>query len=201
LSAHGSFAASNVLLTFDDAFESFATHAWPELQGGNWPVTVFIVTRFVGRRSTWDLPLPGRRVAHLDWAALRDLAAAGVNFGSHGALHVDLRRCDDADLNAELEGSRRTLEDALGIPVQSFAYPFGRCDARVRRAAAASGYTLGFSVCPPGQPDRLAIRRHIVYVTDGGRAVLDKIDPRRVLHRFQDRFERGANACAAWAAR
>jgi peptidoglycan/xylan/chitin deacetylase (PgdA/CDA1 family) len=193
-----------VLLTFDDAFESFALHAWPELTRLGWSAALFVVSAFVGRRATWDLPLPGRRVSHLDWPALRALQRAGVGIGSHGASHCDLRRLPDRELDSELAGSRRLLEDRLGAPVRALAYPFGRADARVQEAARAAGYTLGFSMCPPRRPaavDRFALRRHAVYCIDGPRGVLDKVDPRRRLHAYQDRAERAINACAAIAAR
>jgi peptidoglycan/xylan/chitin deacetylase (PgdA/CDA1 family) len=194
--------APEVLVTFDDAFASFAAQAWPELQAAAAPAVVFVVTEFIGRRATWDWPLPGRRVLHLDWAALRALVAAGVAVGAHGATHRDLRRLADRALDGELRGARSRLEDGLGTAVGAIAYPFGRTDARVRAATADAGYTLGFSMCPPRAPqvDRLALRRHGVYVIDGPRSVLDKVDGRRRGHALQERLERGINACAGLVA-
>jgi hypothetical protein len=40
-------------------------------------------------------------------------------------------------------GARTRLEDRLGAPVRSFAYPFNRLDARTIEAVAAAGYTDG----------------------------------------------------------
>jgi peptidoglycan/xylan/chitin deacetylase (PgdA/CDA1 family) len=193
-----------VLLSFDDAFASFAAQAWPELRARRLPVVLFVISDFVGRTSTWDLRLPGRRAAHLDWPALRDLVRDGVTIGSHAATHRDLRRLEAAALQRELDGSRRRLEDGLGVEVRSLSYPFGRQDGRVRAAAAAAGYRLGFSMCPPGPRaavDRLALRRWGVYVTDGRGAVLDKVDATRPGFWFQDVATRAINACAALAAR
>lgn len=192
------------LLTFDDAFASFADHAWPELERRRLPAVLFVPSAFVGARATWDLPLPGRRVAHLDWRALRDLARAGVTIGSHAATHRDLRRLGDRDLARELEGSRRCLEDALGVEVRAVAYPFGRADGRVSTATRHAGYRLGFSMCPAPSPprvDRWALRRWGVYVTDTPGAVLDKVDDRRPGHVWQDLATRAINACAGVAAR
>ena len=187
-----------VLLTFDDAFSSFAEHAWPELERAGARAMVFVVSDFVGRRSSWDWPLPGRRVPHLDWAELRTLAASGVTIGAHSATHRDLRRLRDHELEIELRGARTRLEDELGVAVESVAYPFGRSDARVQQATRAAGYRLGFSMCPaPGTANRWALRRHGVYVIDSPRTVLDKVDAARRGHAWQDRSERAINACAA----
>ncbi len=197
-------APREVLLTFDDAYTSFAAHALPELLSRRFPVLLFVITAFVGKRAQWDLPLPGRRQGHLDWAALRALVSAGVEIGSHASTHRDLRRLQGPELQQELEGSRRCLEDALGVEVRSLSYPFGRCDARIVAAAAAAGYHLGFSMCPSGPNARvqpLALRRFGVYSIDSPRAVLDKVDPGRALFWWQDLLTRGINASAALAAR
>ena len=192
-----------VLVTFDDAYDSFAAHAFPELRARGFPVVLFVIAGFVGRRSGWDLPLPGRRAAHLDWAALRDLVCAGVEIGSHTMTHRDLRRLTVAELSRELAGSRRQLEDVLGVEVRAVSYPFGRFDGRVLDAAAAAGYRFGFSMCPPGSNASilpLALRRWGVYVTDTPRSVLDKVDPTRRAFWIQDLVTRGVSAVAELAA-
>jgi peptidoglycan/xylan/chitin deacetylase (PgdA/CDA1 family) len=196
-------APRRVLVTFDDAFESFATQAWPELESGGFPVLLFVVSDFVGRRSTWDLSLPGRHVPHLDWPALRDLARQGVAIGSHTATHRDLRRLDDRALEHELVGSRDAIEDALGVPVRHLSYPYGRSDDRVRAAARAAGYTLGFGMGPGSgrSLERMHWPRHGVYIIDGPGAVLDKLDAARPGHAWQRLAGRTIHACAAVAAR
>jgi len=195
--------APEVLITFDDGFVDFADHAWPELRAAGVPVALFVPSDFVGRRATWDWPLPGRRVPHLDWPALRALAAEGVAIGAHGATHRDLRRLDARGLDRELGGARARLQDGLGLDVTAIAYPFGRADARVRAAVRAAGYVLGFSMCTPRAAafDPFALRRHGVYVIDGARSVLDKVDARRRGHAVQDRLERGISTCAGLVAR
>ncbi|UCE02552.1 MAG: polysaccharide deacetylase family protein [Candidatus Latescibacterota bacterium] len=185
------------LVTFDDAYASFATHAYPELQARGVPVLLFVISAFVGQRARWDLPLPGRRVEHLTWSTLRDLVADGVEIGSHTDSHRELRSLKRAALRAELVDSRRRLEDALGVEVRTLSYPFGACNARVTEAAAEAGYRLGFSMCPRGPNTRvhpLALRRWGVYVTDTPRSVLDKVDPSRRAFWVQDLITRGINA-------
>ena len=189
-----------VLLTFDDAFESFAETAWPALAQRRMQALLFVVTDFVGRSATWDLPLPGRRVRHLSWSALRELVDAGVEIGCHSARHVDLRRLSSLRLAQELEHSRRTLEDQLGIGIRAFSWPFGRWNRACCEAARQSGYQLGFAMSPQGRNDQIndmAIPRRGVYVTDSGAAVLDKLDAARAGFWFQDLFTRGVGAVAS----
>ena len=56
--------------------------------------------------------------------------------------HRDLTSLSTRETLAELVHSRRTLERALGHPVQWLAYPFGRYDARVEWLARRAGYVL-----------------------------------------------------------
>jgi peptidoglycan/xylan/chitin deacetylase (PgdA/CDA1 family) len=192
-------ARRRVLLTFDDAFESFADTAWPELRQRGMQAVLFVISGFAGRSASWDLPLPGRRVRHLSWSALRDLAADGVEIGSHTVTHADVRRLGSQRLLQELRDSRQHIEDALGVAVRAVSWPFGRCSEAAVRAAHQAGYELGFGMSPRGRNDvlhPLALPRRGVYVTDRSAAVLDKIDPQRSGFWFQDLFTRGVGAVA-----
>lgn len=115
-----------VVLTFDDAYVNFAEHALPALREQRFSATLFVVAGLVGQANTW----PGQgasipRMPLLDWPALRDVAAAGVEIGSHAFTHCRLDHARPDELVHEIADSRRTLEDGAGAPVTTFAYPFG----------------------------------------------------------------------------
>ncbi|MCU0607276.1 MAG: polysaccharide deacetylase family protein [Candidatus Edwardsbacteria bacterium] len=199
----GGRPAKPVCLTFDDAYQDFATHAWPELSRQGFTATVFALTDYVGAENTWDINWLGLRFRHLDWDALRRLAAAGIEIGSHGASHRDLRHLDDAELEREVAGSKRILERELGMPVRTFCYPFGRYDARVRRAVERAGYAAACSLAPPRRNraiDPLALRRCGVYLSDTAWSVRRKADHASPWFWTQDLFSRGVNFCAGGAA-
>ena len=82
----------------------------------------------------------------MDWRHLAELADHGHEIGSHSARHEILPQLDDVSLEAEVAGSRRTLEEGLGRPVRSFCYPNGDVDERVARAVAAAGYRCAVTV-------------------------------------------------------
>ena len=127
-----------VVLTFDDAFRSFADTARPVLEGARFGATVFAVAGRCGGTNDW----PGQlarvpRLPLLSAADLRDAAAAGFEIGSHGLTHAALDGLSPAEAEREVVGSKRALEDALGRPVEVLAYPYGRSGAAVRVLAAA----------------------------------------------------------------
>jgi peptidoglycan/xylan/chitin deacetylase (PgdA/CDA1 family) len=155
----------SVVLTFDDGCRCFAEHAFPELQGRGMTATLFAVAGELGGTNRWDRVAGEREELLLDIDELRRLAGAGIEIGSHARTHRDLTACTDEELAAEVAGSRRDLETALGRPVLTFCYPYGRLDARVRAAADTAGYlaAVGIHRHPGAQAgDPLALPRMIV---------------------------------------
>ena len=142
-----------VVLTFDDAWADNHTYALGELVDRSLPATLYAPSRLLGKAQ------------HLSPTQLREMDAAGVTIGAHSRTHPDLRGCSDAELEAEVRGSREDLEDLLGRPVTSFAYPSGLEDDRVRAAVVAAGYRSAVTTCrgwtrPTADPYR--IPRNIV---------------------------------------
>jgi peptidoglycan/xylan/chitin deacetylase (PgdA/CDA1 family) len=140
-----------VCITFDDAYRSVLENAVPVLREVGFVATIFVPTEHAGDANRWDTETPPRGWPILSWEELIALARDGFEIGSHTRTHPDLRRLDDASLNEELAGSRRELEDRLGMEVASFCYPFGHHDARTRAAVLAAGYraacTIEFGAC------------------------------------------------------
>jgi peptidoglycan/xylan/chitin deacetylase (PgdA/CDA1 family) len=122
---------ARLAVTLDDGDSSMFEHAFPILKQLGVPGTAFVAVLPVGT--------PG----FLTWGQLESLAAAGWEIGSHTMTHRRLPDLDDASLDAELLESRLTIEDKIGRPCRSIAYPYSAWDARVRSATARAGYTAG----------------------------------------------------------
>jgi peptidoglycan/xylan/chitin deacetylase (PgdA/CDA1 family) len=105
--------------------------------------------------------------ALMTWDDVRTLRAAGMGIGSHTAGHRVLQTLAPADLVSELKVSRATLEEQLGEPITTIAYPVGKSIAKfpaVRQALADTGYELGFTSRPgpnrhPPDDDPFDLRR------------------------------------------
>jgi peptidoglycan/xylan/chitin deacetylase (PgdA/CDA1 family) len=102
---------------------------------------------------TWD-PEEGRALGDrslMTWDHVRGLRAAGMGVGSHTHSHRILLTLLPGELPMELAGSRAALEERLGEPVTTIAYPAGKSITAVvpvRQAVADAGYELGFSTAP-----------------------------------------------------
>lgn len=170
----------DIAITFDDGWADFYDNAFPILKEFGYSATVFIITDYVGQTSRWDY----RQRMHLNWDQIKELAGEGIEFGSHGAGHVDLRKLDDDALEYETAGSKKIIEDKLGRPVDYFSYPFGRFDARVRAAVENAGYEKAFSLST-GE-DEFAISRSSVYLYDTPYSIYLKLSKQSWLERGKD---------------
>ncbi|ODV10642.1 MAG: polysaccharide deacetylase [Thiobacillus sp. SCN 64-317] len=125
-------------ITFDDGYADNLA-ACEELQKRGMRATWFIVSGSVGQPPRW--PDDGRPAGRLLSAGeLCEMRANGMEIGSHTVSHARLTGLDDATLMQELTRSRIMLEDLLGGPVGSFAYPYGDWDARCAEAVQQAGY-------------------------------------------------------------
>lgn len=116
-----------ILLTFDDGSETISENALPIMQRYNFTGAAYIVYNYVGIRN------------YMNADQIRALYAAGWEIGSHGLSHRDLTTHPDRQMD-EIVESRRRLESLLGIPVLSFAYPFGAYDSDSLHYVHQAGY-------------------------------------------------------------
>jgi len=115
---------SAVSITIDDGLADGAEHAAPVLARHGLTATLFVPTAYVGGRARWLPGADGER-AMLSWNAIADLARAGLEIGSHGHRHLAADVHAACVVRADALASRDELEDRLGRPIASFAYPFG----------------------------------------------------------------------------
>ena len=108
-----------VVITFDDGYLDFYSQAYPILCEYGFTATVFVVTSFLKAQSA---RFNGREC--LTFSEVRELHSKGVEIGSHTVTHPELKLLKLDEVENEISDSKKTLEDAIGAPVKSFAYPY-----------------------------------------------------------------------------
>lgn len=133
-----------VVITFDDGYGDFYRHAFPVLQSCGFTATVFLATAYIG-----ESPIQFKGKDCMTWAQIRELQRNGIRFGSHTVTHPQLRNLSMQAIENELLQSKGTIEDKMGCPVTSFAYPyaFPQTDrdfkAQLRNSLLRAGYDNG----------------------------------------------------------
>lgn len=158
-----------IAVTFDDGYKDNLYNAAPILLRHNIPFTVFVTSSFVQSNSS----------NFLNPKELRELSLyPGVTIGAHGVTHIPLTGCNDSALKKELQDSKYYLEDIIGKPVTTLAYPHGLVNKQVRDAARDAGYIRGgcslFNINDKLQ-DPLLLCRSIILSQDSERIFLQKL--------------------------
>ncbi|OXS33404.1 polysaccharide deacetylase family protein [Streptomyces sp. XY006] len=138
--------ARSAVLTFDDGFADFHATVAPLLAARGLPATLYVTTGALGgasRSPEHGSLLPPAPM--LTWRQVRELDAC-VEIGGHTRTHPQLDALPRRAAREEIEGCKARLEDALGHPVDAFAYPHGYSDRVVRHLVEEAGWTSATAV-------------------------------------------------------
>ena len=139
-----------VSVTFDDAYSNLMEEAIPILVEMDIPATIYVPLKFIGKRNEWDRNRAEPMLPILSRDDLENIInkAKNITIGSHGMNHCRLADLSEKNLHQEIIGSKKGLEDMLGIPIESIAYPHGGrldYDERTMDVVTTSGYRFALS--------------------------------------------------------
>lgn len=152
-----------VVITFDDGHVSAYRHAYPVLKQYGFPATFFLYTDFLDAGEA------------LRWSQIREMAASGlIDFQAHSKTHANLvvRLPGETDqryrerLDAEIRIPRDLIQRNVAGKVTHYAYPFGDANEAVLERLGQTGYQLGLTVNPGGNPfyaHPLMLRRTMIF--------------------------------------
>ncbi|HBX71170.1 MAG TPA: hypothetical protein DEH25_17795 [Chloroflexi bacterium] len=123
-----------IVITFDDGNRNIYDNAFPIMQEFGFPGVFYIVANRLNS---------GTNIAHVP--ELKEMLAVGWEIGSHSYTHSDLT-LDHSIAQYEILQSKLDIEDALGIKVQTFAYPYGTIDPYLAQKVQDYGYRAGMGL-------------------------------------------------------
>ncbi len=103
-----------ILITIDDAFESFYLEAWPFLKKNKIPFILFVSTEPVGKRG------------YMNWDQIREVNSENfTSIGHHSHSHEYLIEESHKDFILDIEKANKIFQKELGYIPEIFSYPFG----------------------------------------------------------------------------
>ncbi len=126
----------NLVITFDDGYESVYKIAFPILKEFALTATVFVISGFIGRQD------------YLNKRQILEMADHGIDIQSHSATHPCLLDVTEKGIIEELSISKKAIEEILGKPVRGFAIPGGLYNRRICELAQDCGYDVVYTSDP-----------------------------------------------------
>lgn len=155
-----------VLITFDDGYENFYTHAFPVLKELSFPATNFVIVKWID--EPYGLP-------KLTWDQMREMQQYGMSFYNHtyasheygpvdeaGRMRPMLtnrlyraelgRQETDAEYRArvlqDLTMAEQRLKEELGNETGVLSFPYGAYNEEVLALAEQAGIDVTFTIKP-----------------------------------------------------
>ena len=129
---------NTIAITFDDAYLSIYTEAFPRLRKRNWPFTIFVSSEGIDNGYA----------DYLNWDQLREMTKAGNEIGNHSHSHAHLVRRLKGESNtqwqtrvrSDIEMGANRIKDEIGSDSSLFAYPYGEYSQSIKAILRSLGY-------------------------------------------------------------
>jgi glycosyltransferase involved in cell wall biosynthesis/peptidoglycan/xylan/chitin deacetylase (PgdA/CDA1 family) len=165
LRRHGAAKRNVACITFDDGYEDNLAEAAPLLLELGVPATMFVTSGLMLGDSSVCASfrkLTGYDTRFMSPRQVADLHRAGFEIGAHTHTHPNLARLRLDETREEVERSKTALEQAIGAPVTTFAYPFGKrhihYTMKTVAAVRAAGFRAAAAVAFRGVPAGSSVR-------------------------------------------
>lgn len=138
--AHGTpLPEKPVIISLDDGWSCGYFAAFKSLKAHNLTATYFVYPNGINAGN------PG---GYMSWDQLREMADAGMEIAAHTMSHPYLTQMPAEHAWQEISESKHVIEQRLGRPVFSLAYPFGDYNDSVIQMTERAGYLCGISTDP-----------------------------------------------------
>lgn len=153
----------SVVITIDDGYQSSYDIAYPILKKFGFPATIFVYSDFMGTGEG------------MNWDTMRNMAASGlIDFQPHSKTHAHLADRQPYEslgsyqmrIEDEIKVPGRKIQQQLGMPLYSFAYPYGETNDVVIAKLKSNNYQVGVTVRAGGNPAfayPFRLRRTMIY--------------------------------------
>ncbi len=172
----GKLPKKPIIITFDDGYLNNYTHAFPIVKKYNIPITIFVITDYMGMTDGVTYP-------HFTWQQAKEMQDSGlVDIESHTCAHSNFLLADKQTALREIRLSAYLIYKNLGKMPRFLAYPYGNFTEAVQKEAEKAGYygAVKVKAVTPGVnrkgEDVYALKRITAYGGMSGEQLIDCIE-------------------------
>jgi len=128
-------ARKKIVLTFDDGYKDFYTNALPLLKKYNVKATIYIISNYIGKDD------------YLTAFELQEIVKTKlIEIGAHTLDHKSLKSIKEDEIKKQILESKKNLEKEFGLPIETFAYPYGDYNQKVMQIAKDSEFIAAVAI-------------------------------------------------------
>ena len=128
------FNEKAIAFSVDDAYNSFYRVAWPLFRDNNIPVTLFISTDIIDKKTK----------GYMTWPQIRKFIEEGGSIGQHTSTHLHMPLNNASDIKEDILDSHKSWINNIGFIPKLFAYPYGETSNQVIEILKELNISHGF---------------------------------------------------------
>jgi peptidoglycan/xylan/chitin deacetylase (PgdA/CDA1 family) len=138
--------AKPIIITFDDGYLDTLENAIPILLELNMRAVIFVMGDRKLKSARWDELDDFDSCPLMSDEQVRTIQEMGFEIGAHSLDHFPLTVLSEEDIEYEVTRSKEAIENVLEKSIQTFSYPYGSVDERVKRIVSDSGFLFACGV-------------------------------------------------------
>lgn len=135
-----------IIITFDDGYLDTLENAIPVLLELNMRAVIFVMGDRKLKSARWDEVDDFDSCPLMSDEQIRTAQKMGFEIGAHSLDHFPLTDFSEEDIVYEVTKSKEAIENVLEKPIQTFSYPYGSVDERVKKIVSDSGFLFACGV-------------------------------------------------------
>ena len=128
------FNEKAIAFSVDDAYSSFYKIAWPLFKEKNIPVTLFISTDIIDKKTK----------GYMTWPEIKQFIDEGGSIGQHTSTHLHMPLSNVSDIKKDILDSHKSWIKNIGFIPKLFAYPYGETSNKVIEILEEFGISHAF---------------------------------------------------------
>ena len=121
LNRNEKFNEKAIAFSVDDAYSSFYKIAWPLFREKNIPVTLFVSTDIIDKKTK----------GYMTWPEIRQFIDEGGGIGQHTSTHLHMPLHNSSEIKKDILDSHKSWIKNVGFVPKLFAYPYGETSNKV----------------------------------------------------------------------
>ncbi len=158
-----------IILTFDDGYKDNYENMLPLMNEFGYKGVLFLLGDTRISYNYWDADKGDHRDELMNAQQRAAFIQAGWEIGAHTMTHPNLTQLSDEEAIAEIINSKKVLENESGQPVQTFAYPFGFYNTKIKQMVQQAGFEMAIATDKGGmhiEDDRFEVFRTSIFPQD-----------------------------------